>query len=162
MGRPIRPLSAVVRDISDPEDRLTQIGSNFSAGNNGDGLRAWKQVGSTRTYFVYDGAVPLLEVDTNGTVQAINTFGAAALVSRRTGGTTGPTTFYTFDPLGNVCQRTNSSAAVTSTDTYDAFGQGAMANTADVFGFGAQAGYYHDCDAPLSLYLLGYRNYVAG
>jgi hypothetical protein len=40
-------------------------------------------VGSTRTYFVYDGSLPLLEVDTNGTVQAINTSGAAELVSRR-------------------------------------------------------------------------------
>src|SRR4051794_20699001 len=100
----------------DPENHLTQIGVSgsptFTAGYNGDGLRAWKQTNSNgRTYFVYDGAVPL-----------VNTFGAAGLLSRRSGGLSGPTTFYTFDPQGNVCQRLDANATVTSTDTADAFG----------------------------------------
>ena len=120
----------------DREDRLTQLGATFTAGYNGEGMRAWKQVGSTRSYFVYDGATPIIELDGNGAITAINTYGAAGLVSRRTGGVSGPTTFYTFDPQGNVCQRLNSSAAATSTDTFDAFGQPATGNANDVFGYG--------------------------
>ena len=66
---------------------------------------------------------------------------------------TGPTTFHTFDPQGNVCQRLNSSAQVTATDTFDAFGQGyrTPGTVTDVYGFGAQWGYYHDWDTPLGL-----------
>jgi RHS repeat-associated protein len=70
----------------------------------------------------------------------------------------GPTTFSTFDAQGNVCQRLDSTATVTSSETYDAFGK-AGGNDADVFGFGGQWGYYHDTDTPLKLHLLGYRYY---
>jgi RHS repeat-associated protein len=72
-----------------------------------------------------------------------------------------PDSFYPFDPQGNVCQRLDSTATVTSSDTYDAFGQGDRTpNTVnDVFGFGGQWGYYHDWETPLHLHLLGYRYY---
>jgi RHS repeat-associated protein len=146
----------------DPEDHLTQIGpsgsASFKAGYSG-GLRAWKETGGTRTYFLYSGGVPLIEMDVNGVVQAVNSFGAAGLLSRRTGGTGGPTTFYSFDPQGNVCQRLNSAAAVTSTDVYDAFGKGYRSpiGVNDAYGFGGQWGYYHDYDTPLGLHLLSYR-----
>jgi RHS repeat-associated protein len=145
----------------DPEDHLTQIGpsgsASFKAGYSG-GLRAWKETGGTRTYFLYSGGVPLIEMDVNGVVQAVNSFGAAGLLSRRTGGTGGPTTFYSFDPQGNVCQRLNSAAAVTSTDVYDAFGKGYRSPSVnDVYGFGGQWGYYHDYDTPLGLHLLSHR-----
>jgi RHS repeat-associated protein len=146
----------------DPEDHLTQIGpsgsASFKAGYSG-GLRAWKETGGTRTYFLYSGGVPLIEMDVNGVVQAVNSFGAAGLLSRRNGGTSGPTTFYTFDPQGNVCQRLNAAAAVTSTDVYDAFGKGyrSPSGVNDAYGFGGQWGYYHDYDTPLGLHLLSHR-----
>jgi RHS repeat-associated protein len=109
--------------------------------------------------------VPLVEVDVNGVVQAVNTFGAAGLVSRRTGGVNGPTTFYTFDPQGNVCQRLDSTAMATSTDMADAFGtvyRAPSLGVRDVFSFGGQWGYYHDWDGGANLWLLTNRYYDPG
>jgi len=64
----------------DPENRMTAYGSVLTAGYNGDGLRAWKQNASGRTYFLYDGIVPVVELDSGGSVTATNTFGASGLV----------------------------------------------------------------------------------
>jgi hypothetical protein len=38
----------------------------MTAGYNGEGLRAWKQVGQSRTYFLYDGALPMIELAQDG------------------------------------------------------------------------------------------------
>ena len=56
----------------DPENRLTSYGTAMTAGYNGDGLRAWKNTASGRTYFVYDGDSPLLELSSTGAVTAVN------------------------------------------------------------------------------------------
>jgi hypothetical protein len=69
----------------DAESRLTGVGATWTAGYRGDYLRAWKQSGTTRTYFLYDGQTPVLEMDSTGAVTATNTLGAAGLLSRRTG-----------------------------------------------------------------------------
>src|SRR5207253_40305 len=61
----------------DPENRLTQAGNLLQAGYDGDGLRAWKQSASGRTYFLYDGEQPVVELDGAGNVTATNTFGAS-------------------------------------------------------------------------------------
>jgi RHS repeat-associated protein len=72
-------------------------------------------------------------------------------------------TFYSFDPQGNVCQRFNLAGAVLSTDTCDAFG-GTVTHTpsgvSDVFGFGAQYGYLTEPDT--GLLLLTNRYYDPG
>src|SRR6266567_4439454 len=47
----------------DPESRMTAYGSILSAGYTGDGLRAWKQNASGRTYFLYDGNLPIVELE---------------------------------------------------------------------------------------------------
>ena len=138
-------------------------GPTLTAGHNGDGLRAWKQTGtnaSTRTYFLYDGTQPVAELDSTGMVlKAADTFGANGLISRNAGGAS---TFYTFDPQCNVCQRFNSSAQVLSSDMYDAFGaaQRTPGGTTDVFGYGGQAGYYTDPET--GLILLTHRYYDPG
>jgi len=62
------------------------------------------------------------ELDANGNIQALNTFGANGLVSRRTTAT-GASVFSTFDERGNVAQRVGGNRAVLSTDVYDGFGQ---------------------------------------
>src|ERR1044072_3228862 len=59
----------------DPENRLTSYGSALTAGYRGDGLRAWKQSAAGRTYFLYDGSVPVIEMDSSGVISATNTFG---------------------------------------------------------------------------------------
>src|SRR6266849_8682219 len=103
----------------DPENRMTAYGSTLTAGYNGDGLRAWKQNSGGRIYFLYDGIIPVAELDPSGSVTGTNTFGAAGLVSRRIGSTT---VFYSFDSEGNVSQRSNSSGTVLSNHLFAAHG----------------------------------------
>jgi hypothetical protein len=96
---------------------MTSFGSLLNAGYTGDGLRAWKQNGGgVRTYFLYDGTEPVVEMDSTGTVTATNTFGAEGLLSRHTAI---GSTFYTLDVQGSVCQRLDSSQAVLATLVYD-------------------------------------------
>jgi RHS repeat-associated protein len=152
----------------DAENRMTswseQSGTAVSFGYNGDGLRAWKQVGtstSARIYYLYDGSQPVAELNYNGTVlNATNAFGANGLLSRNAGGAS---TFYTFGPQGEVCQRFGSSANLLSTDEYDAFGMlqaTTQTGAGDVFGFGAQSGYQTDQET--GLLLLTNRYYDPG
>lgn len=55
-------------------------------GYNGDVLRAWRQSSSGRTYFLYDGADPVCELNAGGSVVATNTFGPFDLISPRSAG----------------------------------------------------------------------------
>src|SRR4051812_27951854 len=77
----------------DPENRLTSYGSALTVGYRGDGLRAWKQTSAGRTYFLYDGSVPVVEIDSTGTITATTIFGANSLTSRPAGTAS---IFYTF------------------------------------------------------------------
>ncbi len=52
-----------------------------------------------KTYFLYDGGTLLCEMNASGAVTATDTFGANGLASRRVGSAT---TYYSFDPSGNV------------------------------------------------------------
>lgn len=132
----------------DAEDNPTVFGSQLTAGYTGSGLRAWKQgSGGGKTYFLYDGAAPVCEMDASGAVTATNTFGGSGLLSRHT---SAGSTFYTFDERGNVAQRLNAAGTPTSTDSYDAYGASATAPP-DPFGFGAQFGYYTDAETGLAL-----------
>ena len=103
----------------DSENRITAYGTVFTAGYNGDGLRAWKQNSIGRTYFLYDGIVPVVELDSSGSVIATNAFGADGLVSRRTASTS---VFYAFDSEGNVTQRSDASGNVLSNHFFSAHG----------------------------------------
>jgi SAM-dependent methyltransferase len=94
----------------DVEDRLTATGTTFSAGYRGGSVRAWKNAGGStpKTYFLYDGTRPVVELDAAGGVTAVNTFGANGLLSRRAGmvhGTLGTSVYYSFDASGNVVHR---------------------------------------------------------
>jgi RHS repeat-associated protein len=141
--------------VWDPSNHLTSYGSGFTAGYRGDGLRAWKQTAAGKTYYLYDGLMPVCELDGQANVVAVNTFGAYGLVSRHTGS---GSIFYTFDPQGNVCQRLNSQGTVVSTDFYDAFGyRVSTANNTDPFGYGGEWGYYTDMET--GLVALSYRYY---
>jgi len=68
--------------VFDPENRMTQDGSVLSCGYTGDGLRAWKQGSSGRTYFIYDGDQPVCEVNSAGTLTAVNDFGTNGVWAR--------------------------------------------------------------------------------
>ena len=128
-------------------------------GYDGDGLRAWKQGISGKTYFLYEDANPVCELDGSGNVLAVNTWGADGLVSRYT---SSGSVFYTFDNWGNVAQRLNSSQSVISSDFYDAFGNRISTGSPDAFGFGARAGYYTDVETGQCLLTFRYYDSSAG
>jgi RHS repeat-associated protein len=110
------------------------------------------------TYFLYDGLTPIAETDGNGNVTAVNTWGVNGLASRRNV-STNASTFYSFDVQGSTVQRLDSSGNVLGSYGYDAFGVrvGTDSSTDPYCGYGAQAGYYRDCETGLSL--LGHRYY---
>src|SRR5579862_624432 len=95
--------------------------ANRAAGYQFTGLRAWKNNSGTKTYFLYGGTTPVVELDASGNVLAANTFGAAELLARRA---SGATSFYTFDLQGNVAQRLGSTGGVQASFNYDAYGVG--------------------------------------
>jgi hypothetical protein len=147
----------------DYENHLTRYGGTtqiFSA-YNALGLRVKKTVGSTVTWYLYDGAVPVLELNNDGTVKAINTFGPNGLISRRTNNAT---SFYTFDPLGNAANVISASGTVLYNCGYDAYGQPYGNATTLTYGYGAQYGYYRDSEAATAdnLLLCTYRWYDPG
>ena len=85
----------------DPENRMFAYGSTQTDAYSRNGLRAGKQTGGAKTYFLYDRSAPVGEYSSTGTLSATNTFGADGLVSRRSA-SAGATVFYTFDERGNV------------------------------------------------------------
>lgn len=143
----------------DPENRMTAYGGILTAGYTGDGLRAWKQNANGRTYFMYDGILPVVEMDSTGAVVAANTFGASGLVSRRVNTTS---TFYSFDSEGNVCQRSDANGVVLLNHLYSAHGSVLSGTLSDPFGYKAQYGYYTDTQTELQLLTHRYYDSSAG
>jgi RHS repeat-associated protein len=132
----------------DPENRLISHGSTLTAGYRGDGFRASKQTSSGTTYFLYDGSNPVVELDSNGSVIATNSFSARGLISRRVSSVS---VLYTFDSEGNVAQRTDPSANVLSDHLFDAHGRSLNSSLSEPFGYKAQFGYYTDNETGLQL-----------
>ncbi len=146
----------------DAENRLTAVGSLMTAGYTSGGQRAWKQNSTTKTYFIYDGLVPVSEIAANGTIQATNTFGATGLAVRNT---SLANCFYTFDPQGNVVQRMYAAGGQWSVHMFSAYGTSTstISTTFDPYsGFGGQAGYYTDWETGLQLCGSRYYDAAAG
>jgi RHS repeat-associated protein len=131
----------------DPNDKLITYPGMLSAGYHG-GLRAWKQVGSTKTYFLYAGEVPVCEMNASGTVTAVNTVGTNGLLARHEGENT---VFYTFDDGGDVTQTLDSSATVLSSELYDAYGNRLAVNGTNNTPYSGKHGYYTDRETGLIL-----------
>ena len=136
----------------DSANHLTSVGTLLTAGYNAEGLRAWKQSAAGTTYFLYDGLTPLAEVTSSGAVTAVNTWGVAGLVSRRSV-SSNSSVFYTFDVQGSPAQRLDLNGNVLGSYGFDAFGtRYSTDNSSDPYsGFGAQWGYYRDAETGLSL-----------
>jgi len=160
--------------LFDANNKLTQVGTGSSvqltAGYLSEGRRAWKQNSAGhRTYYVYDGPDPVLELDgSSGAITAVNSFGVNGLISRTTiSGGTSSTVHYQFDERGNTIHRVDVNGSVLTSHQTDAFGVTQTCDTAggyahdDPFdGFGAQYGYYTDHET--GLILCGHRYYDAG
>ncbi len=105
----------------DTDDNATAFGTLLTAGYTGEGLRAWKQdAQGERTYYLYDGMTPILELNADGTTRALNTFGASGLVSRNEGAV--GSAVYTFDERGSVSERTGAGGSVLTRHVADAYG----------------------------------------
>ena len=144
----------------DSENRLKDVSGQMSFAYTADGLRAMKQnISGDKTYFLYDlwdSPLPVVELHSDGTVNAFNTFGADGLISRTTLNGNSPfTVFYVFDERGNTVQRLDSSGGILSHRMYDAFGATSSSSgvaASDPFdGFGAKWGYYTDNETGLVL-----------
>ena len=135
---------------------MSAIGSTSSATYRADGLRAKKTTGSGTTYYLYDGGEPIIEMNSSGTVTALNVFAPDGLCARQAGGAT---TEYVFDQQGNVADRTDTSGTTQSVTQYDAWGneQTISGTPTDPFGYNAQWGYYLDRET--GLYLCQHRLY---
>ncbi len=146
---------AMAMPYSSPAAPTVTAAYGYSAG----GLRSWKTVGGQTTYFLYDGSTPLCELDGNGNVLATNTWGNTGLISRRVGSSS---TFYAFDPSGNVAQRLSSSGGVLGSYLFDAFGlrTGTDTDLDPYSGFGGQWGGYTDSESGLTLF--AHRYYDSG
>ena len=104
----------------DAQNHVTQIGALLTAGYRSDGLRAWKQNASGRTYYLYaGGTVPVCELDGSANVTAVNTAAVTGLLSRHT---QAGSVFYAFDPQGNAAQRLDGTGAVLGASMFDAYG----------------------------------------
>ena len=144
----------------DVNDNLYSFGNTLTAGYTSQGLRAWKQTAAGRTYYLYNGSTPICELDSNGNVTAVNTWGTTGLLSRYTpGGSVDGNVFYCFDPQGSVSVRLDSSGNILSSHTNEAWGtQISTVATNDPYaGYGGQWGYYKDAET--GLHLLGERYY---
>ena len=135
---------------------MTLCGSTVAAAYRADGLRASKSSGSGTTYFLYDGGEPIVELNSSGSVTALNVFAPDGLVARAAGETT---TEYVFDQQGNVADRTDTSGTIQSITQYDGWGneQTITGHATDPFGYNAQSGYYLDRET--GLYLCQHRFY---
>jgi RHS repeat-associated protein len=140
----------------DANDRLTAFASSLSAGYTSGGMRAWKTGSAGQNYFIYDGVVPVLELDSSGNVLAVNTAVGATPLTRHT---SAGSTFYMFDAQGNVAHRLDGSANVLSSHAFDAFGaSSATASSTDPYAcYQAASGYRMDSET--GLLLAGHRYY---
>lgn len=148
----------------DAENRMTSAMGTLPSqyGYYADGRRAWKEVsGSLRTYFLYDGDVPVVELNPYGGVAAVNTFGATGLIARGDGTTA--TTYYLFDPQGSVAQRLDNRGNVLTSHLFSAYGTGVhSAGVAEPWGYKAQHGYYTDNETRLILCTFRYYDPQGG
>jgi RHS repeat-associated protein len=135
---------------------MSAYGSSSSATYRADGLRASKTTSSGTTYFLYDGSEPVVEMNSSGTVTALNVFAPDGLVARQTSSSTSE---YVFDQQGNVADTTNTSGVIQTITQYDAWGneQAISGTPSDPFGYNAQSGYYLDRET--GLYLCQHRFY---
>ncbi|HEY5838768.1 MAG TPA: RHS repeat-associated core domain-containing protein [Pyrinomonadaceae bacterium] len=137
----------------DPENGVTAFVSIVTASYKGNGLRAWKQNATGRTYFLYDGINPIVELDASGAVNATSTIGSAGLVSRRTASSI----FYSFDAEGNVAQRSDAGGNIVSNYLFAAHGTVLSSGLSDPYGYKGRFGYFTDGETGLQL--LGHRYY---
>ncbi len=141
----------------DYENRLTAVALPAGARNtflyDADGRRVRKEDSAGTSKFLWDREVVLLETDGSDVTQVVYTLepvGYGNLLSQRRAATR----FYHFDGVGSTDRLTDSSAVVTDTQIYEAFGslKAGTGSTVNPYRFVGQTGYQSNADIP-QLYL---------
>ena len=112
----------------------------LSADYRGDGLRAWKENGEeSRIYYIYDGNVPIMELDYLGEVTDLITRVGYNVIARSG-------VYYQKNIEGNAAHRIDIlTGGILSSDVYDAYGNIVYGgDNDDPFGYKIIAGYYKD------------------
>lgn len=145
--------------VFDQENRLLSVGNLSSNTYRADGLRATNTSGGVTKYFLYDGIQPICELDAQGNVQSVATFGGGGLLAVNT---SSQKLTPVFDPQGNLCQFLDEGGGVVSASVFDATGKEYTASNGTAYGYGAQHGYYRDASTNLYFTALRCFDPVAG
>jgi RHS repeat-associated protein len=122
---------------------MTAYGTAETNTYTGDGLRASRNAGGVN-YFLYDGETLLAQLNSDGSLGGVMTFGSDGLLSQRSV-SGGNSLYYDFDLSGNVSQRWQSVGSVGQSEGFDGFGRRYLAAGGDYFtGFTSQWGGYYD------------------
>ena len=147
---------------------------SLTFGYRPDGLRAWKQNGSVRTYYFYNGSRLQYEMTqvAGGTWAMTRCLAWGANGIYESWNVSDGGVAYLYDPQGNVVSRyTQASGQWDGTRVYDAYGKSrsvtAGANLSDPVGYNGQWGYYTDVTSGVAagngtqagLILCGHRYY---
>jgi RHS repeat-associated protein len=138
----------------DAENRMTAFGTSLTCEYDADGLRVKKTNASGQvTWFLYDGALPDLEMNASGTITSTVMYGPTGLFARRANTTW---VYHTFDPSGNLASL-NADPMTGPVGGFDAYGNPSNPNIGTPFQYqGAWGGY---TDSETGLVLQGHRYY---
>ncbi|HET6382409.1 MAG TPA: hypothetical protein VFJ58_03375 [Armatimonadota bacterium] len=127
-------LAASQRFLSRLPKRMSGAGLHACAARHtgGDACAARTENGG-RTYFLYDGDNPVVELSSTGNVAAVNTFGPNGLLSRHS---TAGSVFYQFDPHGSVAERLGANQNVPMPLVFDAHGAPLVGGSPEDVGYG--------------------------
>jgi len=121
--------------------------------------RVSKTVGGVSTYYLYDGSLPIAELNGSGQVITIYTWGAEGLISDRVNMTGTPQSrFYEFDAAGNTRALLDQNGTGLSRGAYTAWGSTLGYFPGTPFGWMGEWGCYTDSES--GLVYMGARYYA--
>jgi YD repeat-containing protein len=99
--------------------QMTSFGTVLSATYGTNGLRESKAAAGALSSYIYDGQTPILELDSSGSIQAVNTVAGGMPLTRHT---SIGSDFYAFDAQGGLAEELDSLGNVVGSFAFDAFG----------------------------------------
>jgi RHS repeat-associated protein len=128
--------SGTTQYIWDYEDKLRQViqpnGTSINYKYDALGRRSERYIGTVSTKFTYDGQDVILDANSDGTsIKYVNGLGIDNKISQKVGTTI---SYFLKDHLGSTTALTSSTGAITSSATYDSFGN-ATGNLATRYGY---------------------------
>lgn len=129
---------------------VTPLGSGKSVTYQYDGndLKVKRISGAEETRFIFDGMLPIMELDGRGNIMATYTNNGSQIISKTV---KGQTFYYLPDLLGTVREMTNGDGDLVNSYQYDAFGQAVNAeeDPMNSLHFVGTFGGFHDAETGL-------------